>query len=438
MSTPWSYRYAQRTQRIKSSAIRELLKITERPEVISFAGGLPASDVFPVDRFHEACAKALQSPASLQYGATEGFAPLREFIALRMSRYGILAGPDNVLITSGSQQALDLIGKLLINAGDRILVEAPSYVGALQAFGLYGAEYVSVPVDDDGLRTEKLEEALRAGPKFMYVLPNFQNPAGVTLSEGRRHELVLLADRYGIPIVEDDPYGQLRYDGEHLPPLVMVDRENLRRDNGYSLGNVIYLSTFSKTLAPGLRLAWMVAPADVISKLVQLKQAADLHTSTFTQAVAYEIVRDGFLDEHVKIVRGVYRERRDAMLEALARYAPPGVTWTRPSGGLFLWLTLPEGADCGRLFRSALRENVAFVPGDCFFAGEQDGSRPHLRLNFSYSSPERIREGIRRLALALHRELGEPESALVATSATQPHAKKSSGARPLLDQTLRC
>ena len=413
MSTPWSYRYAQRTQCIKSSAIRELLKITERPEVISFAGGLPASDVFPVERFHDACAKALQSSASLQYGATEGFAPLRDFIARRMSRYGILAGADNVLITSGSQQALDLIGKLLINPGDRILVEAPSYVGALQAFGLYGADYVSVPVDDDGLRTEKLEEALRAGPKLMYVLPNFQNPAGVTLSEGRRHELVLMADRYGIPIVEDDPYGQLRYDGEHLPPLVMVDRENLRRDNGYSLGNVIYLSTFSKTLAPGLRLAWMVAPPDVISKLVQLKQAADLHTSTFTQAVAYEIVRDGFLDEHVKMVRSVYRERRDAMLSALAKYAPPDVTWTRPSGGLFLWMTLPEAADCQRLFRSALRENVAFVPGDCFFAGDQDGGRPHLRLNFSYSRPERIWEGIRRLAIAIENELREPESALV-------------------------
>src|SRR6478752_6026930 len=328
MSTLWKSRYAQRTLGIKSSAIRELLKVTQKPEIISFGGGLPAPDVFPVQRFEEACHKVLteHGAQALQYGPTEGYEPLREMIARNIARYGIIATADNVLITSGSQQALDLIGKLLINRGDRILVEAPTYLGALQAFNVYGAQYVPVPVDEDGLLTEQLDSSLRAGPKFMYVLPNFQNPAGVTLSEGRRHELVLMADRYGIPIVEDDPYGQLRYDGEHLPPLVMVDRENLRRDNGYSLGNVIYLSTFSKTLAPGLRLAWMVAPPDVISKLVQLKQAADLHTSTFTQAVAYEIVRDGFLDEHVKMVRSVYRERRDAMLSALAKYAPPDVT----------------------------------------------------------------------------------------------------------------
>ena len=408
MATPWSHRFAQRTQRIQSSAIRELLKITERPEVISFAGGLPASDVFPVERFQQACSKALRSPASLQYGASEGYAPLREFIARQTSRYGILAGPDNVLITSGSQQALDLIGKLLINPGDRLLVEAPTYLGALQAFSLYGAEYASVPVDADGLCTEELEDALRGGPKFMYILPNFQNPAGVTLSEPRRHQLVLLAERYGIPIVEDDPYGQLRYDGDHLPPLVVVDRENLRRDNGYTLGNVIYLSTFSKTLAPGLRLAWIVAPAEVINKLVQLKQAADLHTSTFVQAVAYELVRDGFLDEHVKLIRRVYCERRDAMLDALAEFCPPEVAWTRPSGGLFLWMTLPEGADCQRLFCSALRQKVAFVPGDCFFADHAPERQRHLRLNFSYAPPDRIREGIRRLSAAIEREVQHP------------------------------
>src|SRR5579864_2461432 len=212
MSTLWKSRYALRTLGIKSSAIRELLKITQRPEIISFAGGLPAPDVFPVQRFQQACRKVLSEHGSeaLQYGTTEGYEPLREMIARNMARYGILAKPENVLITSGSQQALDLIGKLLINSGDRVLVEAPTYLGALQAFNVYGAEYVSVPSDDDGLRTDLLEEPLRSGPKFMYVLPNFQNPGGTTLAEGRRHELVLLADRYGIPIVEDDPYGQLR------------------------------------------------------------------------------------------------------------------------------------------------------------------------------------------------------------------------------------
>jgi 2-aminoadipate transaminase len=408
MSTAWTSRYAARTKGLTSSAIRDLLKVIQKPGMISFAGGLPAPDVFPVQRFKEACHKVLTEQASnaLQYGATEGYEPLRELIANNMARYGIKARVENVLITSGSQQALDLIGKLFINAGDHVLVEAPTYLGALQAFNIYGAEYLAVPSDQNGLRTDLLEAPLRSGPKFMYVLPNFQNPAGTTLSEGRRHELVLLADRYGIPIVEDDPYGQLRYEGEHLPPLVVLDRENLRRDNGYSIGNVIYLSTFSKTLAPGLRLGWIVAPPEVIGKLAQLKQGADLHTSTFTQFVAYEVARDGFLDSHVKLIRQVYRERRDVMLQALQEFFPPAVTWTHPQGGLFLWVTLPQSLDIQAIFRSALEQNVAFVPGDSFYANDSrdknecEGCR-HMRLNFSNATPEQIREGIRRLAAAV-------------------------------------
>jgi len=409
MSTAWTSRYAQRAKNVRSSAIRELLKITQRPEIISFAGGLPAPDVFPVERFREACRKVLENhgPLALQYGPSEGYEPLREMIAQHTSRYGIKAEPSHVLITSGSQQALDLIGKLLINSGDRILVEAPTYLGALQAFSVYGAEYLCVPSDGDGLRTDLLEEPLRSGPKFMYVLPNFQNPGGTTLAEGRRHELVLLADRYGIPIIEDDPYGQLRYEGEHLTPLVVLDRENLRRDKGFSMGNVLYLSTFSKTLAPGLRLGWIVAPPEVITKLVQLKQGADLHTSTFGQMVAYEVARDGFLDEHIKLIRRVYGERRNVMLQALQEFCPPEVTWTRPLGGLFLWVTLPAGMDCHRLFDAALKQNVAFVAGDCFYAGNgwtEEGLR-HLRLNFSNAQPEQIHEGIRRLAVAIKNQL---------------------------------
>jgi len=407
MSTVWKSRYSLRAHEVKSSAIRELLKITERPGMISFAGGLPAPEVFPVDRFREACEKVLTEHGSsaLQYSASEGYHPLREMIAQNMARYGILAKAENVLITSGSQQALDLIGKLLINSGDRILVEAPTYLGALQAFSVYGAQYFSVPVDEDGLRTDLLETTLRLGPKFMYVLPNFQNPAGVTLSEGRREQLILLADKYGIPIIEDDPYGQLRYEGEHISPLVVLDRKNLRRDNGFSIGNVIYLSTFSKTLAPGLRLGWMVAPVDVISKLVQLKQGADLHTSTFAQYVAYEVASDGFLDQHVRHIRRVYSERRKVMLKALEEYFPPEVTWTHPKGGLFLWISLPEGMDSQSLFRTALEENVAFVPGDSFYANVGSESNRHLRLNFSYSAPEQIREGIRRLSVAVKTQL---------------------------------
>lgn len=409
MSIGWTSRYALRTRDVKSSAIRELLKITQHPEIISFAGGLPADEVFPIKRFEEACQKVLEHNAfpALQYGETEGYQPLREMIARHIARYGINARSENVLITTGSQQALDLLGKLLINPGDRILVEAPTYLGALQAFSLYGAEYLSVPCDEDGLRTDLLEPVLRSGPKFMYVLPNFQNPGGFTLSADRRHKLVLLADKYGIPIIEDDPYGQLRYEGEHLPPLVVLDRANVPRDSGYTLGNVIYLSTFSKTLAPGLRLGWIVAPNEIIAKLVQLKQGSDLHTSTFTQIVAYEIARGNFLDDHVKKLRRVYRERRDVMLQALTQYFPPEVTWTRPKGGLFLWATLPTGLDATELLQEALKQNVAFVPGDSFFAmnGQRRESGRHFRLNFSHAKPKDIQEGILRLSVAIKSQL---------------------------------
>jgi 2-aminoadipate transaminase len=406
MSTVWTSRYAYRTKHIYSSAIRELLKITEKNGVISFAGGLPSPEAFPIERFEEACRKVLATQAdhALQYSTTEGYAPLRELIAGNMARYGIHANLENVMITTGSQQALDLIGKLLINRGDRVLAEAPSYLGALQAFNAYGAEFISVPIDDDGLRTDLLESSLRLSPKFIYALPNFQNPAGTTISEGRRHELVLLADKYGIPIIEDDPYGQLRYEGEHIPPLIVIDRENLR-DPGYMVGNVIYLSTFSKTLAPGLRLGWIVAPPEIISKLVQLKQATDLHTATFNQYVAYEVARDGFLDEHVKHIRQLYRERRDTMLEALKDFFPPEVAWTKPQGGLFLWVSLPEGMDSQKLLESALAENVAFVPGQCFYAHNSDEARRHMRLNFSSSTPEQIREGVRRLSVSVENAL---------------------------------
>jgi 2-aminoadipate transaminase len=409
MSIAWTSRYAQRTKNVKSSAIRELLKITQRPEVISFAGGLPANDIFPLERFAEACKRVLEQNAvmALQYGETEGYKPLRDMIARHTARYGVKAQAENVLITTGSQQALDLIGKLLINPGDRVLVEAPTYLGALQAFNVYGAEYLSVPCDAQGLRIDLLEAALRFGPKFMYVLPNFQNPGGTTLPEDRRRTLVSLANKYGIPIVEDDPYGQLRFEGEHLPPLVQLDRENQSQDGGYTLGNVIYLSTFSKTLAPGLRLGWIVGPPEVIAKLTQLKQGADLHTSTFAQVVAYEVARGNFLDEHVKTIRSVYRERRDVMLEALQQYFPAEVKWTHPQGGLFLWVTLPEGMDANELFQEALKQNVAFVPGDSFFAPDEPSqeSNRHLRLNFSNARPEQIREGIRRLGVAVKAQL---------------------------------
>jgi 2-aminoadipate transaminase len=398
MAIPWTEQFAARTAAIKSSTIRELLKVTQRPEIISFAGGLPAPELFPTERFKAICSRVLteNSCAALQYGATEGYIPLRQMIAEKLA--GMRVTVDNVMITAGSQQALDLVGKLLIDSGDRVLVEAPTYLGALQAFTVYGVQYASVPIDEQGLRTDLVEAVLQSHPKFMYVLPNFQNPAGVTLSEGRRHELVLLADTYQVPIVEDDPYGELRYEGEALPSLAAIDQENNRRaENPFA--NVIHLGTFSKTLAPGLRLGWIIAAPEVISKLVQLKQGADLHTSTFTQVIAYEVARDGFLGEHIRRIREVYRERRNVMLEALDEFFPEEVTWTRPAGGLFLWATLPEGVDAQELFQMALRENVAFVPGDPFFAHADNGR--HMRLNFSNADPEHIREGIRRLARAV-------------------------------------
>ena len=408
MQTPWEHRFAQRTQRMGSSAIRELLKLTEQPDIISFGGGMPAPDVFPIQEFSEACQRVLvdYGPQALQYGATEGYLPLREMITRHTARYGIEVTADNVMITSGSQQALDLLGKILINRGDHVLVELPTYLGALQAWNAYGAEYVSVPMDENGMMTEALEEGLRSGPKFIYVLPNFQNPSGVTLSLERRHKLIELADRYGVPIVEDDPYGQLRYEGEHLPSVVELDSQYRDNCDVCYRGNVIYLSTFSKILAPGIRLAWVVAPPEVIRKLVQAKQGTDLHTSSFNQLVTYEVAKGGFLDRHVKLIRDVYCERRDVMLGAMDAYFPPGVEWTHPEGGLFLWGILPETMSSADVLKSAIEEKVAFVPGGPFYAN--GGGHNTMRLNFSYSNPEKIREGISRLGRVISGKVGEP------------------------------
>lgn len=415
MTTPWNHRYAMRMQQMGSSMIRELLKLTQRPEVISFAGGLPAPELFPIERFREAGDHVLTTygSAALQYSTTEGFMPLRELIVDKMSHYGIHARPENVLITSGSQQALDLIGKMLLNPGDLILTERPTYLGALQAWKAYQAEFTTVPIDGDGLRTDLLEEALCGGPKFMYILPNFQNPGGVTLPLERRLALIDVADRYGIPIIEDDPYGELRFEGEHISPLVVLDAEKLngRKSNTFQFGNVIYLSTFSKTLAPGLRLGWIVAPDSVIQQCVMIKQGMDLHTSTFTQMVAYEAARDGFLQSHVRKIRTVYAERRDLMIKAMETYFPYGVKWTRPQGGLFLWVMLPEGVNATELLPLAVENNVAFVPGEAFYP---DGrGKNAMRMNFSNATPEQIEEGIRRLGKVLEMALQAVHAGMV-------------------------
>jgi len=412
----WESRFAARTKGITSSLIRETLKLTQRPEIISFAGGLPAAEYFPVERFQDACHRVLAERAhlALQYSPTEGYGPLRAMIADRLCREQICVNADNVLITTGSQQALSLIAALLINRGDRVLIEEPTYLGALQAFNTFEAAYVGVPTDDDGICVDALPQALRHGPKFMYILPNFQNPAGVTISLPRRQTLIQAAQQHGIPLVEDDPYGALRFEGEPLPGLVVLDAAQAGASNGDSYtGNVIYLSTFSKTLAPGLRLGWIVAAPNVIGKLVQIKQGADLHSSTFDQMVAYEVARDGFIDAHVDELRAVYRQRRDAMLDALAEFMPPEVTWTHPQGGLFLWVHFPAAIDVRALFDEALRRNVAFVPGEAFYT--VPNPPPTARLNFSCMNEERIGEGIRRLGEAVkerlvRRRASEPEA----------------------------
>jgi 2-aminoadipate transaminase len=382
---------------MRSSAVRELLKLTEQPDIISFGGGLPGPEVFPIERVQEACARVMEDSGrlALQYSTTEGYRPLRELIARHTARYGILIEPEHVQLTSGSQQALDLIGKVFINQGDHLLVERPTYLGALQAWRPYQAEYACVAMDNDGMLMDEVEQEIRGGPKFIYALPNFQNPSGVTLSLDRRQRLIELADHYGVPILEDDPYGQLRYEGEHLPSLVSLDARLHATDGAPYRGNVIYISTFSKTLAPGLRLGWVIAPEEVIQRLVTAKQGTDLHTATLNQMVAFEVARGGFLDQHIKIIRATYRERRDAMLHAMDRHFPDGVTWTKPKGGLFLWVTLPPDLDAAAVLKAAVSQKVAFVPGAPFFS---DGTGHNTaRLNFSYSKPELIEEGIRRL-----------------------------------------
>ncbi len=405
MQTPWEYRYAHRMQKMGSSVIRELLKLTEQPDIISFAGGLPAPDVFPIKEFQKACNFVLenQGAQALQYSTTEGYLPLREMIARHNTRFSVQVTADNILMTSGSQQALDFIGRLFVNRGDFIVVESPTYLGALQAWNAYGAQYISVPSDEHGMIVDQLEAALRVGPKFIYILPNFQNPSGSTLSLERRKRLVALADQYGVPIVEDDPYGQLRYDGDHIPSVATLDSRYRNETNGEYTGNVIYLSTFSKLLAPGLRLAWVIAPPQVIRKLVMTKQAADLHTSSFIQYVAYEVAKGGFLDEHVKLIRSTYKERRDVMLEMMDEMFPKEMRWTKPLGGMFLWSVLPEHIDAAEVLKVAIERKVAFVPGAAFHPN--GGGKNTMRINFSFSNPDTIREGITRLGLTLKEAL---------------------------------
>ena len=379
---------ARRAERMNPSVIREILKITERPGIISLAGGLPSPDSFPIEAMREATARVLRDAPreALQYAASEGFAPLREWVATQMAAKGVVVDPEQVLITTGSQQGLDLVGKVLIDAGSRIAVEAPTYLGALQAFAPYEPEVVTVACDEHGPLPEGLIAA--QGARFLYVLPNFQNPSGRCMGEPRRAALAKAARRIGLPLVEDNPYGDLWFDAE--PPAPLASR--------WAEGTV-YLGSFSKVLAPGLRLGYAIAPASVMPKLLQAKQAADLHTPGFNQRVVFEVIRNGFLDQHVPTIRARYKAQRDAMRAALESHMPTGCHWTVPSGGMFFWVELPDDVDAVALLPKAVELGMAYVPGSAFFASDPKFNT--LRLSFVTVAPDLIERGVAMLAQAL-------------------------------------
>jgi len=370
--------------------------------MISMAGGMPAPELFPLREIEEACRHICREHGAraMQYSATEGYGPLKEYLAISMHKYGVPAVPDNVLLTHGSQQALDLVGRIFIDPGDFVITSRPTYLGAIQAWNAYQAHYHTVNLDDDGMVVDEIEHAYEKvladsgrPPKFIYVLPNFHNPGGTTLPLQRREQLAEIATRLDVPVVEDDPYGQLRFEGEDILPICSLIPER-----------TIYLGTFSKTLTPGMRLGWIVCPEVLMERLVQAKQGADLHTGTFVQYVANDICQRGLLKQHIRQLRQVYKERRDTMLDALVEFWPEGCRWTHPQGGLFLWAQVPESIDTQEFLQDALAEKVAYVPGVNFYPN-QDGGHNAMRLNFSYCSPEKIVEGIRRLGVALKKKL---------------------------------
>jgi 2-aminoadipate transaminase len=374
---------------VRPSTIRQILKVTEQADMISFAGGLPAPECFPVAEVAQSAQRVLAEAgaAALQYAVTEGYGPLRKKFAAEMAGRGVSCTTENILITTGSQQALDLIGKVFLDAGDCILTEAPTYLAAIQAFQAYEVRFASVPTDELGLDTSRLEEViLRERPKLLYTIPNFQNPTGITQSAERRRQLYEISVRHGVIVVEDDPYGKLRYAGVDIPPVKSLDRE----------GIVLYVSTVSKTVTPGLRIGWIVAAEAALRKLVIAKQATDLHTSNLDQRIVDRYLTDFDNAAHVQRIRDVYRARFAVMNDCLSQSMPEGFHWTHPEGGMFLWVTCPESIDTQEMMNAAVERKVLFVPGRDFFP---DGSgHRYLRLNFSNAAEDDIRIGIARLA----------------------------------------
>ncbi len=379
---PIQWRFAERAEQLQSSFIREILKITQQPEIISFAGGLPSPATFPITEMKAAFDKVLtqNGKLALQYGPTDGYLPLRQWIADSLSTQGAKIIAEQVLMTSGSQQVLDLLGKVLIDEGSRVLVETPSYLGALQAFSVYRPQFVSVATDAHGLVPHSVT-GVADGARFLYALPNFQNPTGRSLSVERRVELVETCARHGLPLIEDDPYGALSYSGAPFPKMLNMNP-----------AGVIYMGSFSKVLTPGIRLGYVVAPLALVRRLELAKQASDLHTSQLTQMVVHEVIKDGFLDTHIPSIRTLYGKQCQAMLAAMDEHFPAGVSWTKPEGGMFIWVTLPKHIDAMKLLDEAIANKVAFVPGAPFYANAAESNT--LRLSFVTVPPERIREGI--------------------------------------------
>ncbi|SDB84791.1 aminotransferase-like domain-containing protein [Williamwhitmania taraxaci] len=382
---------------MKKSAIRELLKLTQRPDILSFAGGLPAPETFPIEQLKEITAEVYDNEGAqaLQYGATEGDGKLRKILVERYKNQGLNISIDNLIILTSSQQGLDLVPKIFINRGDKIICGLPSYLGALQSFHNYGAQMVGISLDEHGMRSDllgqKLEEMKQNGekPKFVYIIPDFQNPAGITMPEWRRKEIIVLCQKYDVLILEDSPYREIRFEGAPQKTIFELDNAN----------NVILLGTFSKIFVPGFRIGWVIANEAIIDKIVMAKQATDLCTPPFLQKISANYLEKGYFDQNLGNIISIYRKKRDAMLSALSEYMPEGVSWTKPEGGLFLFITLPSHMDAEKLFEIAIKENVAFVLGSVFHC---DGSgRNTLRMNFSYMSEEQNKEGVRRLANAV-------------------------------------
>lgn len=402
MMTNWDKHYARRMNRMQGSEIREMMKILDRPGIISFAGGIPDPKYFPTAEIAAACQNILSDPkrstAAQQYAVSEGYTPLRTWLAEQMTARGVPCTTDNVLITNGSQQALDFIAKLMVTPGDTILVGWPTYLGAVQAFNAYEPTYDHLPLPGSNRTPESYTADGKAAPKFAYVMTEFQNPTGTTMTLDERMTFLETAKAMDLPIIEDCAYERLRYDGAPLPSLLALAA---KRDGGIDNCKVLYCGTFSKSIIPALRVGWIIAAKDVIGKLVILKQAADLHSSPFNQMIALDVA-SAIIEPHTAKVRAVYKERRDAMLKALETHMPAGISWTKPEGGMFVWMTLPAHMDSSAILQRAIaEENIAYVPGVAFHPDRS--GRNTLRLNFSLNDPATIEEGIKRLGNLLRR-----------------------------------